>query len=243
MKSYYLFLITALNIFVCAKAAQEFFPSNTVVVFDLNDVLVKKDTQEITKKVAKLLTRPSFWRYVFSPFFWNKLIKYAKDKHCKESVFIELIKDYPKLADFEEEYISLSTSHKIIPMSLDIVKELKSKGYNLYIFSNMGIKSMHAMSKKYPELFNLFNGYYCPCQENNYNSKPRPEFYTQFKDYLKENGESDKKIIFIDDRNRNIEAAEKAGFTGILCDSIKNVYKKLQKLGILNTKSKSKSST
>lgn len=228
MKISYIILFLSGNLFASYNS------QNTIIAFDLNDVLVQKDVPAITRKASAFLLKPKTWRYALSPFFWNKLVKYATEKHCKETIFMKLVKDYPALADFEEEYIDLATSHTVDPEAFQLVKQLKASGYRLYIFSNMGAKCMARMSQKYPELFNLFEAYYCPGVDNNYNCKPYTSFYNEFKEFVAKRGDKDKQIIFVDDRKKNIKVAEQVGFKGIVCSSIKNVCTEMQNLNVLS---------
>lgn len=208
---------------------------NTIVAFDLNDVLVEKDIKSMITKSCWVIANPWSWRYVFSPILWMKASQYSKETKAKEQIFMDkLMKDYPGLEYFKDNYISLSSSHTVIPESLDMVTQLKSAGFKVYIFSNMGPATMKEMIKKFPELFNQINGIFCPSEENGFDFKPNPSCYIAFKDYLKSKGDENKQIIFVDDRTENIQAAEEAGFIGIICNSIQNVRNRLVNLGLLS---------
>lgn len=214
-------------------ANQKYNSKNTVIVFDLNQVLFRKDFSQIAKKCIEGLAKEGLWKYAISPFFWINLSKFNNKNNSKEKIFLDLLGKYPELKKKEDFYISLTTSHKIIELSYKLAKDLNLAGYRLYILSNLGIISFKGMLKKFPDVFKLFSGYYVPSPDNNYNSKPNRSFYESFVRYLDNVGEQNKNIIFIDDKTENLIAAKKLGFITIKCNSIKEVRSSLTKLNII----------
>lgn len=211
---------------------QEVKPETTIIAFDINDVLFKKSVPEIIGRSLWTLVRGGLW-HVMWPSFWKKVKELNATTGSKEYVFVKLQETYPALKGWEQDYLALSTSHTIVHEMIEIVNALKAQGYKLYLFSNMGTVTVDAMRKKFPQVFTLFDGEYLPTQQNGYNYKPMPSFYREFKAYLAAQGETNKQIVFIDDRIENLQEANNNGIAGIECISVAGVHEKLMQIGAL----------
>lgn len=100
---------------------------------------------------------------------------------------------FPYMPPFEEMY--------------DFVKELKENGYGIYLLSNVG-KEFHTVKKDIPVL-ELFDGFVA---SSDYEVvKPEPEIYNILFEKFSLVPE---KCIFIDDVQKNIDGALKAGMHG-----------------------------
>ena len=102
-----------------------------------------------------------------------------------------------------------------MPETVAYIRELKEKGYQLYVLSNCRHDTFAQETEQHPELFSLFSGAYLPCPENNFGCKPQSAFYQLFKAYLAQQGHADKQIVFIDDKLKNITSAVPHGISGI----------------------------
>ena len=108
----------------------------------------------------------------------------------------------------------------------ELVKELKEKGYKIYLLSNAA-KDVPDYWERVPghEYFDdicvsAFEGYI----------KPQPEIYSRA---IEKFGVLPQESVFIDDVTANIEAALNAGMQGIVFhDDIKELREKLGKLGV-----------
>ncbi len=96
-----------------------------------------------------------------------------------------------------------------IPEMIHLVRQCKQKGYQLYILSNWDAESFELLSKKYPDLFNLFDNVII--SGHVHKIKPDPEMFALVTKNIPANS-----CIFIDDQPENIEAAQRAGMHGIL---------------------------
>lgn len=94
--------------------------------------------------------------------------------------------------------------------SIDFIKECKAKGYQLYILSNWDAESFDLLCKKYPGLFEFFDG--IVVSGLIHEMKPQPAIFKNFTDTL-----CPDRCIFIDDQKENIRAARACGMHGILC--------------------------
>lgn len=211
---------------------QKVTPENTIIIFDLHEVLFERYKTAIAYNVIKLASK-GMWYYMFNPFFWAK----AKSLYSKgliwEQIYKDLVKEYPDLARFEKDFINIVNSHYPVAPMVDILKKLKEKGYKIFLLSNIGEDVYKDHEKKFKEIMNLFDGIYIPTRKNNYLHKPNPEFYKKFIQFLKEKNLDKKQKIFIDDLKENLDAALKFDIAGIHCRSAKCVLNILNKLEIL----------
>ena len=194
--------------------AKPISPKNTVIAFDLHNVVFKKKYQEMAGLMLKNL-RISYLPHLLNPKFWHKIYKLQTQTQVAEDLFKRLTDNYPSIANLRNEFISLTNAQKPIKPTVELIKELKNQGYKLYILSNIGQDTLIELKQKFPEILDLFDGAFPARPDNNYCQKPDPLFYEQFKQYLTKQGESDKQILFIDDLKINVVAASKNNIGGI----------------------------
>jgi hypothetical protein len=111
-----------------------------------------------------------------------------------------------------------------------IVKELKAAGHSLYIFSNIGEKTFKELQEKYPNWFDIFDGYHTVPSNDKKLRKPKPKAFASFKKMVHEKHPIDTQIVFIDDKSKNIKAAREAGFVTIHFSSAEQLKKELDLL-------------
>jgi len=99
----------------------------------------------------------------------------------------------------------------LIPIegTLQIVKELKQKGFKLYLLSNFHSLAFESIYSKY-DFFKYFDGGVISYKENLV--KPETEIYTRLLDTY---GLKAKECLFIDDTLANTEAADRLGMNTI----------------------------
>lgn len=91
----------------------------------------------------------------------------------------------------------------------DLVKELKGKGYRIYLLSNTCTR-FHEFRKNIPAL-EFFDGEFVSCDFHFV--KPEPRIYLRFLEYFHLRPEE---CVFIDDDPRNIEGAVRCGMGGVI---------------------------
>ena len=123
------------------------------------------------------------------------------------------------MTGLKDSFIQAVNEEPIIEDTVKVIKKLKNAGFKIYMLSNIAAETLENLWGVHPDVLEVFNGIYTPSSENNYIQKPNPEFYKKFKDFLKERGDADKNILFIDDREKNIKAAVEQGFYGIIFSS------------------------
>ena len=146
-------------------------------------------------------------------------------------VLIELINDrtnnlYPELVDrlVNNYYKYITISDEIV----NIVKELKNKGYNLYILSNTSKQVVDEF--KNHEIFKYFDGFVLSYKINML--KPNKGIYKYLLDTYNLIPEE---CLFIDDRKDNMDTANEFGINGrnVNKDDIEDIKKALEEYNIL----------
>lgn len=114
--------------------------------------------------------------------------------------------------------------------TVEILKQLKQKGYPLYGLSNWSAETFPYARENF-DFFGLFDDMVI----SSYVSyvKPEPEIYQLLLEKIKRPAQE---CLFIDDSLPNIEQANKMGFVTILYLSSAQLRLELKKLGILNAK-------
>lgn len=215
-----------------ASLSEPISPDTTVIVFDLHNVVFKKQTRKIIMSCLKLIPRGT-WKYTFNPALWYRVYRLRSISHVAEDIFGRMTADYPGLAPFREDFIRLTNNQKPIRKVVEIIKALKIRGYRLFILSNIGRETFEQLAQQHPEISCCFDGAFTSTAENNYVHKPQPVFYEQFKLFLHGQGHEGKQILFIDDLKTNLIAAARCNIAGVQFRSSKRLEKTFKKLLVL----------
>lgn len=178
------------------------------VIFDLGNVLLKFDPGEYLLNLfddAQLVDR--LQRAVFSSPEWFML---DRGVITQERAVQRLIEQNPDLAEeitltFEDWFSIL----KPIAPNVEVVRNLKKSGYNLYVLSNFHKAAFEYVYAKY-EWFNLFDGLVVSYQHQVL--KPEPAIYQIL---LAKYALIPEECVFIDDSLANLAAASEFGIRGI----------------------------
>lgn len=126
----------------------------------------------------------------------------------------DIVKEFKKLSPMYEEEIDLFLRNldkvvTVFPKSDEWLKNLKERGYQVYLLSNYPERTFKVDSKKYT-FMDYVDGkvvsYEC------HYTKPEKEIYDLLCDRYKLRPEE---CVFLDDKYENIEAAKGYGFEGI----------------------------
>ena len=148
-------------------------PLNTVYAFDMHKVFME---QNWTKLVTSLLCT-----YHIKSIALLDL----KNRHRVGEKHFELMeKKHPSLKGISNYFEHFLLNEPFMLDTIEIIKELKKKGYKVYVLSNCAQETYYKLKIKYPEIYILFDGEYLPSKENKYNAKPNASFYKEFKSYL-----------------------------------------------------------
>ena len=208
----------------------------TIFLWDLDDVVFEPngkrkafwnfpDKKKAFKK-AKLRSK-LMWYAVKSPF-----------KSIPSEKIISLGKRHnsPK---FTELTVQVSAAKKPIEETLNVINELTQNGYTHHIGSNIGQTAFNAITDAnlYPQFQRVFQNFELDKSQvvtnNNgkFVKKPHIEFFEQYLEKNKINLQKTR-IIFIDNKKRNVIAAWKSGLEGILFKNATQLRRDLAQIGI-----------
>jgi len=205
-------------------------PENTIIVFDLHDVIVNYDYIKIIKTFFASKGKLKLFITMLNPFVWWNIIKLIYNNAIAEQYIIGLGKEHKNLTPYIPLGIAIANCQKANPKMIILLKELKNKGYTLQLFSNIGTQIFKDFKQKNPHIINYFDKVILPSQENGYLRKPHQNAFLNFLEKNKEN--SNKQILFIDDKEKNTHKALSHGIIGISFKSEAQLRELFTKLGI-----------
>ena len=174
------------------------------IVFDLGGVVVAHNAESFKEKLGE------FFSFVFGPdmkcvpMFWQD---YDRGVLTIDETAAEVAKFRNCTAETAKEHMlyAISLQEEVEPTA-KLIKELKERGYKLYVLSNMS-KEYIEFLREFP-VFEYFDEQVVSCEIGI--GKPDRRIY----EYLLSNYDLDPaETIFIDDRKDNVDAAEELGIT------------------------------
>ena len=172
------------------------------IVFDLGGVVVAHNEEGFREKLGK------FFDFVFGPD-----MKCVPSFWCDYDLGVLTIDETAaEVAKFRNCDAATAKAHMLQAIALqeevaptvELIKELKAKGYKLYVLSNMSKEYIEYL-RKLP-VFEYFDYQVVSCEIQL--GKPNPKIY----EYLLSRCElTASETIFIDDRKDNVEVAESLG--------------------------------
>ena len=129
------------------------------IIFDLGNVIVQNPNIDTVKKFLKEEKDAiTFNNYIFKSEFW-KMMDLGKITNLEIANIIKEQKlvDVTKYNEVKNFMLNWFTECNINEKTMEIGKQLKQKGYKVYILSNMSKATFEYFSKKY-EFFNIVDG-------------------------------------------------------------------------------------
>ena len=208
-----------------------------IILWDLHQVVLDRS---ITDTVKALIS--SNMATGISELTWNQL-KELISLSIQNLVHEKSGEDYIAIAkkwhntQLTTAIIAVANAQRIMPGMQSIIEELNQLGIEQDVGSNIGRTVFDNLIKqpRFTHIFGYMNLKRSQVVEYNQTSpihKPNPLF---FKEYLTKNKLNPDKtrIIFIDDRKANVNAARKLGLIGIHFKDANQLRKELRNLGIL----------
>ncbi len=189
------------------------------VVFDIGGVLTKFDPNdylspfEFEKKKSLQLNNA-----IFKSPAWRDYIIGKVDKNQFKEIVIRAN------ANLREEIafvLSDENTKKLLPPldeGIALLKELKGRGYNIYILSNIVGASLEYFKKSFEDVTQLLSGGIYSCEVGLH--KPDEKIFNLL---LNRYNLKPQETMFLDDSFKNVEAAKALGINGILCQPLKDV--------------------
>ncbi|MDR3647013.1 MAG: hypothetical protein P4L22_05740 [Candidatus Babeliales bacterium] len=195
---------------------------------DLHGVIVNSSAKQIIKHAMRMNNKSLFIKHMFNPYVWKTIHKTVKKTKLLEEIFESLVVEHPQLHIFHKDLLAFSNAQIVNSEMLVLLQQLKKEGHSLILCSNIGPEIYTDFCKKFPQVIQLFDNYFITQKTSKgYITKRHPDFYSNFKVFLKNNNYDYTKTIIIDDKQSNLDAAQKQGLSGIIFKSVKKLRKKL----------------
>lgn len=193
------------------------------VIFDVGKVLVEYDPDSYMERLGfDLKTRQAVNQAMFQNPLWEESDrgKLSTEELLEKFIFND--KEYKE--EITKAYQTVGNMIELFPYSVAWIKELKQRGYRVYILSNYA-EVTYEQTKEKMEFLPYVDGavFSFQCKW----IKPEREIYEELcRKYSIEPRES----VFLDDRLENIKKAQELGFFGIQFQSYKQAIKELERI-------------
>lgn len=178
------------------------------IIFDLGNVVLKYDNLAYLKSKIEDNDKIDKLRDII--FGGPEWIMLDEGTITEETAIEQICRNNPELEnDVRNVFDNWYSLLEPIESTVEIISELKEKGYNLFFLSNFHDKAFQVVAKEYT-FFRLFDGGVVSYREKMI--KPNLEIYRKLLDGYNLKPEE---CIFIDDVNENIIAGEQVGIKGI----------------------------
>lgn len=195
------------------------------IIFDIGNVLLDFRPEEYLMQYFNQLVMGDLMTIVFSSDEWIDLDLGAMTlQEAIKSLSLRHPHYHDELVFFLENWTHMMTP---IQETIDIVYELKNKGYALYLLSNFSIEAIDILSKRY-SFFQLFDGAVISAKEHL--AKPEEAIYQLL---LNRYHLIPEECVFIDDLLSNVNTAERLGIYGIYLPCQISLRKELEKINVL----------
>lgn len=193
------------------------------VVFDIGNVLAGFTWQEFyrsfgfSEEIYEKLTSATI-----KSVFWNEL---DRGVLTDEQLLEGFIRNDPSIEkEIREVFQNVEKMISRYDYAIPWIRELKEKGYGVYVISNFSHKAYEECAKALDFLKEV-DGRILSFEEKLI--KPMPEIYRLL---LERYGLEAEECVFIDDMDRNVEAAVKEGMKGIVFHTLDQVKKELEEI-------------
>ena len=196
------------------------------LVFDLGAVLIDWNQRHLYRQIFSDEEQMEKFLAEVCPMTWNSEMDGGKPfaQGCAER--IKLFPQYAKEIDaYRTRWAEMMGG--AIEGTVQILRELKAKGYRVYALSNWSAETFPLAQAKFPFL-NEFDGAVISGYEKCI--KPDPKIYQTL---LSRYGLQAQNCIFTDDNPANIAAAQKLGFDAILFTTPQELRAQLYARGVL----------
>ncbi len=233
-------MILALGSMVCAMDSvvtdlKKIQNEKVVITLDLHEVAFDRS---YSKFVGALYTffkkNPLYNLSLINPVCAYRIFSVLSTTKTAENVYNVLAKKYyPDLEHTRSEFYALCNMYNCNPEMLQLIKELKQNGYRIAVCSNIGKNVCNDLSKDHAPFFDHCDVIVTSEPEDNYLRKPAPAFFDKFKKRCYDHFDSDDLIFFfVDDKEKNIKAAEQCGIHGCHFKNVIHFREYLQNQGI-----------
>ena len=200
--------------------------NSLAIIFDLGKVLVDFDYSIAATKIAARSRRAPADLHAFlgsSPL----LVQYESGLLTRRT-FFEAVRDAigfeSDLVEFGGYFADIFTE---MPGTIALQAELRRRGFKTYIFSNTNDLAIEHVRRNF-SFFQNFDGYIFSYEVGGL--KPQPEIYAAMEALTGRRGAD---LIYIDDREENIETGLARGWRAILHESPEKTRRALTAFGVI----------
>ncbi|MDR1642400.1 MAG: HAD family phosphatase [Clostridiales bacterium] len=183
------------------------------IVFDIGGVLLSYKPQEYLVKKYVVDVAWDLLHLIYLSEEWGLLDKGDLTFEEARAKFKAKRPDLSSYIDFLTSRESLTELLQPMPDTVELIKELKNEGRNIYILSNYSPEGFSWLEEK-NDFLHLADGVLISGIANI--SKPAPEIYQLLAHRHKIDP---KRSVFFDDNSVNVEAARKEGFHSFVFES------------------------
>lgn len=192
------------------------------IIFDLGNVVLKYDNLAYLKSKIEDKDKIDKLRNII--FGGHEWIMLDEGRIAEETAIEQICRNNPELEeDIRNVFDNWYSLLEPIESTVEIIGELKEKGYKLFFLSNFHDKAFQAVSEEY-SFFRSFDGGVVSYREKII--KPNLEIYRKLLDGYNLKPEE---CIFIDDVNENIIAGEQVGIKGIHLREVSKLREELER--------------
>lgn len=201
------------------------------IIFDIGGVLTKFDPNDYLSpfgfdpKTASTLSEA-----IFKNQFWKSyMVGQISPSQFKRAI----LNANPSLKNEVEFVLDKSNTAKMLPRLESGVKfllDMKAQGYNIFILSNIVENSLLYFKSSFPDVCKVISGAIYSCEAHL--KKPDERIYNIL---TKKYNLTPAECLFLDDSEKNVQAAKNVGMKSILCqpttqkDAFSNVSQFLEK--------------
>ena len=196
------------------------------IVFDMGGVLIDFSAQLFTERLqVSGEDRALLERHVLRTTDWVRL---DRGTITEAEMLVHACANLPRRLHAAADYIINHWNEPIVPIegTAEVVRQLKARGYTLYLLSNAGVRQ-HGYWRDIPGS-ECFSG--TVISADLHLLKPEAAIYQALFDKF---DLTPSNCIFVDDLPLNVEAAQNAGMEGIVFFNACQLREELQKRGAL----------
>ncbi|HVX01326.1 MAG TPA: hypothetical protein VHA52_12960, partial [Candidatus Babeliaceae bacterium] len=130
------------------------------IAWDLHNVLFRPNYCKLFFIFLKALRYPQLWLLGINPYFWRQVYRGRKELVVIEAVFKRLCLEFPVLTLHTQLFFEACNAQSPQAGVIALINKLKREGAVQYILSNIGQETFRLLSNQYPDLIDLFDGFY-----------------------------------------------------------------------------------
>jgi len=178
------------------------------VISDLGRVIIFFDNNIFFEKIANYCPFSKEEIAELTSAHLEIVRSFDEGKITPEEFYNQVTKVLQASIDYDNFYSIYNDVFSLNPPVLEIMQRLKGN-YRLVLLSNTDVMRFGFVKKKFPEIM-IFDEYVLSYEVGS--MKPHPQIY---REALKKTGVKAEECIFIDDKEENVEVAQRLGINGI----------------------------